>query len=118
MGVRVRLKVKVNSKEVETVALANSGFETDSPQLLVPRNFVLRNNLEELLKSKPLVVEYDTADGPMVMHVYPYACTVTVIEEDRTSREVKADLVISPIEKEVLNDRCTNRRTRNSNIKH
>ncbi len=102
MGVRVRLRVRISDKEVDLVALANSGFETDSPQLLVPRNFILRNSLEPLLPSNPLTLEYDTAGGPIVMHVYPYACTVKVLEEDRTSREVKADLVVSPIEKEAL----------------
>ncbi len=102
MGVRVKLRIRIGDKEVDVVALANSGFETDSPQLLVPRNFIVRNNLEPLLPSNPLTLEYDTAGGPIVMYVYPYACTVKVLEEDKASREVKADLVVSPIEKEAL----------------
>jgi hypothetical protein len=34
--------------------------------------------------------------------MYPESCTVNVVEEDRLSKSVKADLVISTIEKEVL----------------
>ncbi len=38
MAVRVRLKLKsrISGEVVETVALVNTGFETESPQLLIP----------------------------------------------------------------------------------
>jgi hypothetical protein len=36
------------------------------------------------------------------MYVYPKACKVAVIEPDRVSNEVEADLVVSLIEREVL----------------
>ena len=50
----------------------------------------------------PIAVEYDTAGGPIIMHVYPNACRVKISEPDKSSREVTADLVLSPIEREVL----------------
>jgi len=36
------------------------------------------------------------------MYAYPEACEINIIEEDRASKNIKADLVISTIEKEVL----------------
>jgi len=35
------------------------------------------------------------------MYVYPKACKVAIIEPDRVSSEVEADLVVSLIEKEL-----------------
>jgi len=102
LGVRVKLRVRFNDKFVDAIALANTGFETDSPQLLVPRSFITLNNIDLRFLGEPRVVEYDTAGGPIVMHMYPYACRAAVIEEDKVSKEVKADLVISPIEREVI----------------
>jgi len=102
MGVRVKLRVTMGGRVVETVALANTGFETDEPQLLVPQAFLTRNSVSLEVLGRPLVVEYDTAGGPTLMHVYPKACKVAVVEPDRTSGEVEADLVVSLIEREVL----------------
>jgi predicted aspartyl protease len=36
MAVRVRLKLTHNDREAETVALVNTGFETDEPEILLP----------------------------------------------------------------------------------
>ena len=36
MVVRVRVKLKSVKKEVVTVALANSGFETEEPEVVLP----------------------------------------------------------------------------------
>jgi hypothetical protein len=102
MGVRVRVRIVIGDKVIETTALVNSGFETETPQLLVPHKFILSNNIDLNILEKPRIQEYDTAGGPIIMYIYPEACTINVIEEDRASKNVKADLVISPIEKEVL----------------
>jgi hypothetical protein len=102
MGVRVKLRIEIKDKLVETVALANSGFETEEPQLLVPYAFLLRNSISLDELGRPKVLEFDTAGGPISMHVYPKACRVVAIEPDRMSKEVVSDLVVSPVEKEVL----------------
>ncbi len=36
MVVRVRLRIKSDDKVIETSALVNSGYETETPQLLIP----------------------------------------------------------------------------------
>ena len=101
MAVRVKLRIKRNSKIVDTVALVNSGFETPTPQLLVPIP------IAELLefwppKENALVLEYDTAGGPLQVWVYMNAVEVSVIVEDLPEKYVKSDLVVSPIADEVL----------------
>jgi hypothetical protein len=101
MGVRVKLRVTLGGRAVEAVALANTGFETDEPQLLVPQALLARNGVSLEVLGRPLAVEYDTAGGPTLMYVYPKACKVAVIEPDRVSSEVEADLVVSLIEKEL-----------------
>ena len=39
MAVRVKLRIRArgSGRDVETIALVNSGFETATPQLLIPR---------------------------------------------------------------------------------
>jgi len=102
MGVRVKIKVVMANKTLETTALVNTGYETDEPQLLVPHVFLIRNNVDLEDLGRPMTMEYDTAGGPVAMHVYPKACKVAVIEPDKISREVESDLVVSLIEKEVI----------------
>lgn len=102
MGVRVRVGVRLGDKDVEAVALVNSGYETESPQLLVPYAFLVRNNISLAELGRPVTMEYDTAGGPISLQVYPGACRVTVLEEDRRSKSVHADLAVSPIEREIL----------------
>ncbi|MCC6003981.1 MAG: hypothetical protein LM590_06535 [Thermofilum sp.] len=102
MGVRVKLRITMGSGAVDAVALANTGFETDEPQLLVPQAFLIRSGVGLEVLGRPIAVEYDTAGGPTLMHVYPRACRVAVLEPDRASKEVEADLAVSLIEREVL----------------
>lgn len=102
MGVRVKVRILISGKSVEAYALVNTGFEADRPQLLVPYAFLARSNVDLGGLGRPDSIEYDTAGGPLTMYVYRGACRVVVVEHDRMSREVEADLVISPIEREVL----------------
>ncbi len=102
LGVRVRIKIIINQKTLEAVALANSGFETDYPQLLVPKNFILLNNVDLERIGSPKQIEYDTAGGSIVMYVYPRICRIKLVDKDLESKEVLSDLVISPIEREIV----------------
>lgn len=101
MVVRVRLRITRNSKVVETAALANSGYEAETPQLLIPIKLAQelglwppREGFEES--------EFETAGGPLRVWIVPRACRVCVVAPDATSLEVEVDIVISPIADEVL----------------
>ncbi len=102
MGVRVRVRVKIGDKIIDAIALANSGYETEEPQLLVPYMFLVRNNIDLNKLGASKIVEFDTAGGPVSLHVFPKACVVAVVEEDRVSKNVVADIVVSPVEREIL----------------
>jgi hypothetical protein len=102
LGVRVKVRVVVGVRVFEAIALVNTGFETDEPQLLIPYNLLLEKNIDISELGKPSLLEYDTPGGSVTMYVYPRACRVSIIEPDRSSREVIADLVVSLTEREVL----------------
>jgi len=102
LGVRVKVRVVIGVRVFEVIALANTGFETDEPQLLIPYNLLMEKNIDTSDLGKPTLLEYDTPGGSVTMYVYPKACRVSIVEPDRSSREVIADLVVSLTEREVL----------------
>lgn len=107
MAVRVRLRIARGDRAVETSALVNSGYEAETPQLLVPVGLARELGLwppgagcEE--------TEYETAGGPLRVWVFPRACRVSVVVEDVRAPEAVADIVVSPLADEVLiSDRMT-----------
>ena len=97
----LRVRSRKTGKTVETPALVNSGFEADSPQLLVPRRLA-----EELGLWPPppdaALVEVGTAGGPVRNYLVPRALDVWVVTGDRLVGPVEADAMISHLEYEVL----------------
>jgi len=85
---------------VEAAALANSGYEAETTQVLAPRA------VAEILGFWPppsgSETVFETAGGPLHVWVVPGACSAKVIAEKAESPEVVVDLVISPIADEIL----------------
>ncbi|MEM2962730.1 MAG: hypothetical protein QXY01_06940 [Candidatus Bathyarchaeia archaeon] len=83
------------------VALVNSGYEADTPQLLIPASLA-----RELGLWPPPVgsVEtfFNTAGGPLKVWIIPKAAGVRVLAEDSPSGEATIDLVVSPTVDEPL----------------
>lgn len=104
MAIRVKLKIKVKSSAElsEAIALINSGFETSTPQLLVPKRLAEKLGFWPSLPAEAKLATYGTAGGAVRVHVIPKAVLVSVGEEDVESPKVESDLVISEIEDEVL----------------
>jgi len=101
LAVRVRVRLVRGGKEVETSVLANSGYESETPQVLVPVR------VAELLSIWPPIegVEesvFDTAGGPLRVWIAPRAVKVRVMVHDVDTPYVEADVVISPLADEVL----------------
>jgi hypothetical protein len=100
--VRIRLRIVSRvGKEVITSALVNSGFEAETPQLLLPRSLAY----ELGLWPPPLdavLVEVGTAGGPTRNYLIPKALDVYVLTSDRVVGPVKCDAMISLLEYEVL----------------
>lgn len=103
MAVRVRLRIKSlrSGREALTSALVNSGFEAESPQLLVPRRLAAELGLWPP-PDDAYLVEFGTAGGVVRNYLVPGAAEVTVEAGDRSVGPVKCDIVISGVEEEVL----------------
>lgn len=103
MAVRVRLRLRslLKGSELTTSALVNSGFEAETPQLLVPRRLAA-----ELGAWPPpdnaCLVEVGTAGGPVRNYLVPGAAEVSVVTRDRVVGPVRCDIMISNHEYEVL----------------
>jgi hypothetical protein len=78
MAVRLRLRVRGKSRGVvETIALLNSGFETPTPQLLIPVSIAKSLNLWP--PEGAYEVTLDTAGGPLRAWFYPRSAYVSVM---------------------------------------
>jgi len=103
VAVRVKLRIKslrVN-REIVTSALVNSGYEAETPQLLVPRRLALELGLWPPPEDAQLL-EFGTAGGPTRVYLVPQSLEVSVDASDRIVGPVKCDAVVSTTEYEVL----------------
>ncbi len=101
----VRVKLAVRNREtgayVELVALVKSGFETQTPQLLLPVAAARELGLWPVRPEASGAI-YDAAGGPVGVWTYPRVLSVRVVAEDVEAPEVIADAVISTVEREPL----------------
>ncbi|MET1100946.1 MAG: hypothetical protein ABWW69_00490 [Pyrodictiaceae archaeon] len=88
MAVRIRVKARSrldHAREETIIALVNSGFETDTPQLLVPMRLAEKLGLHNrLLEAR--IEAYGTVGGPIRVYVLPSSLEVAIVEEG-ASRE-------------------------------
>lgn len=98
MGIRVRIKIQYRGSSVSTVALVNSGYETEVPEIHVPITLArkLGFSLEHLKAERYRVVGSETITYSL-NHV-----EVRVVTEDRETGWVRAKAVSVPGEVEVL----------------
>lgn len=98
---RVKLRAPSTNREATVIALVNSGFEAETPQLLIPRA------LAEALGLWPpppqaQLIEVGTAGGPVRNYLVTDSLEVTVEAADRAVGPVRCDAMISLLEREVL----------------
>ncbi len=102
MAVRVKLRIiSRQGGEVLTSALVNSGFEAETPQLLIPRTLASKLGIWPPPPEAHLV-EVGTAGGPVRNYLIPKALKVYVETGDRRVGPVECDAMISLLEHEVL----------------
>ena len=101
MAVRVKLRILRNDKSVDVIALVNSGYEADSPQILIPV-FTARDLGLWPPPLEALEDIFETAGGPLRVWVVRGGGIVKVLTEDIESKEVIVDIVISPLADEPL----------------
>jgi hypothetical protein len=109
MAVRVKIQlhpVREPAKIFETVALLNTGFETEEPQILIPVAF-----FQKLFASFPegtTIQSYEVAGGAVIKgYEIKQAVKMRLVTEDKKSEFITASIIVSELEKEViLNDKA------------
>lgn len=106
MPVRVRVRIKSlrglrAGSTIESSALLNTGYTGSSPEIIVPIKLAEKMGLWPP-PSETIESTYDTAGGPARFYVIREAATLQIVEEDKISRELVVDIVISPMEREIL----------------
>jgi len=101
--VRVRLKARSSGSTVETVALANSGYEAPSLELVIPSPLAdelgldLADAVEEL---------YEMASGITRVMRAPNALEISVIADEREEGPIVADAVVMDSREVLLSDQA------------
>jgi len=101
IGRKRKLKLKRDNIEREVVALINSGYEADSPQLMIPVS------LARELRLWPPPIEaretvFETAGGSLRVWIIPRVAITSVVTEDVESKTVEVDIVVSQLADEPL----------------
>jgi len=94
MGVRVKVRVRYRDASLDLVALVNTGYETDAPEILVPMSVAERLGLLPKLPSGAVIEMYKTASG--LMRVYRVGGGhVSLLAGGAEERGVETYIVIS-----------------------
>lgn len=95
---RIRISIRYKENNVVTVALVNSGYESEVPEIHIPLALARRLGLPlERLRAE----RYHVVGSETTTYILDYV-DVKVITEDRESKWVKARAVSVPGELEVL----------------
>lgn len=91
---RVRVRIKRENRHTESIALLNSGFESDSPDIAVPVRVA-----DELGLWPPRLIStviLDTGGGEVVSPYYRNCVELELILEDREPKRVKVNIIVNP----------------------
>lgn len=97
MRVRVRIRNEINQRSLESVAVANAGYETVGPELTLPLKAAETLGIWPALPEGSRAEEYRTAGGIIKLLRTPPCVWVELAE-----RKAKCRAVISEIENEVI----------------
>ena len=93
----------VVGRTVDVIALINSGYETSTPELLIPRDVAKDLGLYPSIPVESEVKEYVLADGSRRTLIrIPNAIEVSVVTDDRIVGPIKASVVIAEHAEEPL----------------
>jgi predicted aspartyl protease len=80
MGVRVRVRIKYGDAALDLVALVNTGYETDVPEILVPVSVAEKLGIYPRLPDGTIIETYKTAAGLVKAHRVSGVSTALLIE--------------------------------------
>lgn len=99
--VKVELKSVKSSDRIVASALLNTGFTSDTLDIHIPVE------IAKTLKLWPpppntILEALDTAGGEVLGYFIPDGVKLTVLEEDRCSKTITCNVIVTTYEKEVL----------------
>jgi len=100
MACRVRVKLRRDSRVIETSALVNSGFETDAPDIVVPVELAKRLGLWPPRETSFTVL--DTGGGEVSTPYFESAVELELTLTDREPRRIIVNVIVNPHVHEVL----------------
>jgi len=102
LAVRVKVLIKKEEAEVGAVAIANSGYESDEPEVVVPIKVAEKLGMWPEFSLGTRVEAYESPAGTSLFYVVPKAASIAVETKDKSTTPVVTTIVISDKEKEVL----------------
>ena len=100
MGCRVKVRLKSEDRVVETVALLNSGFETDAPDIVIPVELAKRLNLWPPKDRTSTIL--DTGGGEISVPYRELPIELELLLNDRENKKVLVNVIVNPYIHEVL----------------
>ena len=101
VSVRLRLRSLRSEGEADVIAIINTGFTSDDPDIMLPQDVASRLGLWPP-PAGAYFVSAGTAGGDVVVYVVPRAVEVSVVEEDRIVGPVTCNAIVNPLMDEVL----------------
>jgi len=100
---RVKVTIKRGGKTLEALALVNSGFETDTPDIAIPVNVAKELGLWPPASAVSTIL--DTGGGEVTNPYYTDAASLELVLSDRESRSVRVNIIVNPhIDEVVISD--------------
>jgi len=100
MGIRVKIRLLMEEKGMETAALVNSGFESSEPDICIPIDLAKRMGLWPSLKFES--EEASTAGGEVSIFRLPAKAEVQLILNDEVRASFPCNIIVNPYVEEVL----------------
>jgi hypothetical protein len=97
---RVKARLKVKDRVFEGRALLNSGFEADTPDIIVPVH--IARDLKLWPPSTEAVVTLETGGGEVTLPYYTSHATLELMLPDKRSKIVNVNIIVSPYVDEVI----------------
>lgn len=103
MACRVRVKIRVGDRIIDTGALLNSGFESDTPDIAIPVDIAKELGLWPPYSASTAIL--DTGGGETVNPYYESYAELELTLEDRESKKIKVNIIVNPyIDERVISD--------------
>ncbi len=100
MGVYVRIRIRRGNRELTCIAVVNTGFRSSTPDIILPVEIARQIGLWP--PPEAYIISAESLAGNVQLYFVENAVEVEVITEDKVSRRILCNALISVNEREVL----------------